>query len=310
MRISAVARASVEAARRAIRDFDPDVAVVSEMLSWSFARRLIQDVPFVYDAHNVERDLLQSLRDVPDTRVRKIVFRIDESRTRRAEDELLTRAASILAVSETEARRLRELGARGPVLVAPSFAPDQDSPADPASSPATVLFVGTLNYPPNVAAVTELITAVMPLVREAVPDAALHIVGRNPSAAVKQLTDSTDWVQLGVDLPDLGPAYRSARCVVVPMRSGAGTNLKVFEALSYGVPTVGTPRAFDGIPVQAGTEVLIEETPEGLAAATIELVTDPARAAAIGATGRRALATGLSGKAASAQALADALKRA
>jgi glycosyltransferase involved in cell wall biosynthesis len=306
VRSSVVARSSMKSARIAIRDFDPDVAVVSEMLSWSFARRLVQ-VPFVYDAHNVERDLLQSLRAVPDSLARKVVFRIDESRARRAEDELLSRAASVLSVSDVEARRLRDLGARGPVVVVSSFAPDQDLPADPASGPPSVLFVGSLNYPPNVAAVTELITAVMPLVRETVPDAELHIVGRKPSGAVTQLADGTDWVKLDVDLPDLGPAYRSARCVVIPMRSGAGTNVKVFEALSYGVPTLGTPQALDGIPVDAGTEVLVEQTLDGLVAATIQLLTDPVHAAAIGAAGYQAFATRLSGKVASAQALAEAL---
>jgi glycosyltransferase involved in cell wall biosynthesis len=93
------------------------------------------------------------------------------------------------------------------------------------------------------------------------------------------------WVELIEDAPDLEPYYRTARCVVLPIRSGGGSRLKVFEALAYGVPIVGTSRAVAGIPIGDGAIVRADDT-EGLVSGAVAVLSDDDVAGRLGSMGR------------------------
>lgn len=308
VRSPVVSRDALRRAENVLADFDPHVAVVSEILSWSFAARLVRGVPYVYDAHNVESDLFRSLLESPGTAwPQKVLFRLDQNRVRKAEQELLRNAGAVLSVSDAEADRHRQLGAAGPVLTLPNSVPSQKRPVDPAAAPPEILFVGTLRYPPNIDAVETLVRDVMPRVVARVPNARLHIVGRRPTAAVEALVASAPWARLSADLPELADAYAGARCAVIPMRSGAGTNVKVYEALSYGLPTIGTSKAFEGIEVRPGADVLASDSIDDLAASAADVLLDDDRAREVGRAGYAAFETRLSWSAAGGPVLNQAL---
>lgn len=286
LRSPRITRRSRIATAAAVGEFDPQVAVVSEVMSWSVARRLVPPmVPLVYDAHNDETLLFAQLHAGARGPVDRTTFSVDESRVARAEAALLRRAAVVAAVSPEDAVTLGARRPGGPVVVVPSTVPLADEPADPATAGPVVLFVATLDYAPNVAALHSLVTEVLPSVAARQP-LTLLVVGRRPGRSVRDLADATPWIELHPDPPDVGPFYRRARCAVLPIRAGGGTKLKVLEALSHGLPVVATPEAVSGIAVSDGEGVLIRAGVAELAAEAGRLLSDAQVAAALGRAGR------------------------
>ena len=272
-------------AARAIRSFEPDLAVISDLLSWPVAGPLLPDVAWIFDSHNVESDLFAQMAGTASGLFDRVTLAVDRRRVARQEREVVGAADAVLAVSQEDADALQRLGQprRDPVVV-PSSVPDPGIAREFVADP-TVLFVGTLDFPPNVEAVTELINGVMPRVRDHVPDALLRVVGRKPTAAVRSLLAGASWVDFAEDAPNVDVHYRQARCVILPIRSGGGSRLKVYEALAHGVPVVGTDRAFAGIPLEANA-VVRAETVHDLVEGAVRLLTDDSFARDAGAAAR------------------------
>lgn len=149
-----------------------------------------------------------------------------------------------------------------------------------------VLFTGTMNYPPNADGAAWFVEEVLPLLRQRRPDVALEIVGRNPGDAVLRLADPGRVEVLG-RVPDLKPHFETAGVVVVPLRSGSGTKLKLLEAMAAGRPIVSTSIGAEGVEVRDGEHLVIADDPKDFAHAVDMLLADPVRAVAMGAAGRR-----------------------
>lgn len=278
-------RAERSALAARISDFAPDVAVVSEVMGWSVACGLVPPrLPLVYDSQNLEGPLFRRLARDARGVLDRVTLAVDARRVASEEDGLLTRADRVLAVSaqDRDAFLIKRPGLQ--VVVAPSSVPTPPDPAVPAAAGPLVLFVGTLDYGPNVAAVLELAETILPEVRRTVA-ARLRVVGRRAVPAIRDLAGRHTWLELVEDAPDLARHYRSARCVVLPIRSGGGTKLKAYEALSWGVPVVSTPEAVAGIDLVVG-DVLLASAPDELAAHATSVLADDRVAAELGARAR------------------------
>jgi glycosyltransferase involved in cell wall biosynthesis len=246
----------------------------------------------IYDAHNVESRLFREMTADARTWLDKITFAVDARRVARQERLVLESADAVVAVSAEDARELAGLAQlrRAPVVV-PSSVPLPEIPVTP-TGPPVVLFVGTLDFPPNVAAVTELVNGVLPRIRVRLPDTRLLVVGRRPTAAVRALAQGKDFVEVRADVEDVDPSYREARCTILPVRIAGGSRLKVYEALAYGLPVVGTAAALSGIELSEVAEG--GETADQLAEAAIRILGDDSYAARLGAAGRSYFAEHLS----------------
>jgi glycosyltransferase involved in cell wall biosynthesis len=113
----------------------------------------------------------------------------------------------------------------------------------PPGAPPVLLFVGALDYGPNVVAVRRLLDEVMPAVLRSRPDALLQVVGRGAG----RVRDRRPWLQVHADVPDVAPFLAGASACVVPLTSGGGTRLKILEALAAGVPVVSTAVGAEGL---------------------------------------------------------------
>lgn len=276
---------SIRECRQHILRFGPDVAVVSEVMTESLMKRLLPAIPWIYDAHNVEHALFDRMVSEEKQVFDRLTFAVDRRRVSRTERRLVQTADAVICVSEEDAAGLAKLGACHPPTVVRSSVPIPPAPATPAEAGPVALFVGTLDYPPNVAAVTELVEKVMPAVRASVSAARLTVVGRKAGDELRSLLRSQDWIDLGEDVPDVAPFYAASRCVVLPIRFGGGSRLKVSEALAWGLPTVGTAAAFAGLPIPEGV-VLRAESAAEIAASVRRVLTDATLAGELG-TGAR-----------------------
>jgi len=146
----------------------------------------------------------------------------------------------------------------------------------PFAARCGVLFVGGAVHPPNVDAVHWLIEAIIPKVREHIPDCPFHLVGEGLKAALPRGWVIPDGVQLHGYVPDLGALLGQCRVSVAPLRFGAGVNGKINQAMAAGLPVVATRSISHGLHARDGEDILLADDAEGLAAAIVRLHQDPA----------------------------------
>ncbi len=151
--------------------------------------------------------------------------------------------------------------------------------------PGEILFVGGLFYPPNIDAVLFFHRKIFPIVRRSIPEARFRIVGLAPDESIARLDNGRDCV-VNASVEDLSPYYARAALVVAPIRLGAGSKLKVVEALSRGKALVSTTFGAEGFDLRPGIDLEIGDKPEEFAARCIRLLRDPAARAALAASGR------------------------
>jgi glycosyltransferase involved in cell wall biosynthesis len=137
------------------------------------------------------------------------------------------------------------------------------------------LFVGTLGYFPNVEGVLWFGREVLPLVlRRAGRPVETVVVGAGWSPLLPRLEHLAGGHIAG-NAADVRPYYEQANAVIVPLRAGGGTRIKVIEAFGLGRPVVGTPIGLEGIDAADGEHALIAGDPEAFAASCLRLIQDP-----------------------------------
>ncbi len=139
------------------------------------------------------------------------------------------------------------------------------------TKPPSLLFVGNLNYVPNLDAAERLATSILPALRRRFPAAELHLAGAG-KAAVQFARRSG--VHAHGFVADLGPLYDRASVTVVPLRAGGGSRIKILEAFAYGLPVVATPVAAAGLDVSDGDQLLIADDDTELVGAALRIATD------------------------------------
>jgi glycosyltransferase involved in cell wall biosynthesis len=167
------------------------------------------------------------------------------------------------------------LGGGPHVWVVPNGAdplPELPPPA-PDGSGCTLLFVGEMSYSPNVDAVTFFVRRVLPIIRQHIPSARFLVIGSNPVPAVRALEDGRAVTVTG-PVTSVRPYLENARLVVVPIRYGAGTRLKILEAMGHGRAVVSTTIGAEGLDVRHDEHLLIADEPSAFAQACIRLARD------------------------------------
>lgn len=136
----------------------------------------------------------------------------------------------------------------------------------------TLLFIGALDYEPNTEAVEWFARDVMPQLVKRVPDVRVRIIGRGRSHV--GWVGNVDGMELVGSVDSVRPELRSADAVIVPIRVGAGTRLKVVEALANRLPLVTTSIGGEGIDLTDGLDALIADDASAFASACARVLTD------------------------------------
>jgi glycosyltransferase involved in cell wall biosynthesis len=163
---------------------------------------------------------------------------------------------------------------------------DHFRPLAVRKDPATLIFHGHLGYAPNIAAALELANRILPLVRERVPTATLHLVAADPVPEIRRLAARPD-IRLTISPPDVRPALCSAAVYVSAVRHGTGMKNKILEAMALRLPIVCYQESAAGIRCQPGRHLLLARDPDDFAEQVVGLVQDRLRAESIAAAGRR-----------------------
>jgi GT2 family glycosyltransferase len=192
----------------------------------------------------------------------------------RRELEAIAGADTAILVSSEEVELAVERGAPRERLVEWGYPVEPRRPATPFADRRDLLFVGGFAAAgsPNEDAIVEFARAVLPRIRERLPDVRLHIVGARPTASVLALASSA--IVVHGRAADLGEHYEGCRVFVNPLRFGAGIPLKLAEALAHGIPAVAVPLAARALGLVDGVDALVASNDEEFAASVVRLHED------------------------------------
>jgi len=158
-------------------------------------------------------------------------------------------------------------------------------PQPERAEPGHLVFVGVMDYLPNIDGCTWFVREILPRLRARCPTARLSIVGSRPTPEVLALGCEPGVTVTGfVDDPREWLARASVS--VAPLRIARGIQNKVLEALAMGLPVVGTTSATQGVEGEPGRDFLLANSVEEQVAAIARLIEDPQLARKLGAQSR------------------------
>ena len=257
-----------------------DVVLLSHLSAWHDFGDLV-DAPTIVDVDNLDSIAHRARAAIrggePVTGVarlvdaaRRRVDRIDADRMARLEQRCAAHVDAMVLCSELDVRRAGFPNGR---VVANGYTRAGATPTGEAGPPEAVperpelFFVGQLAYAPNSDAVRWFANEVLPLVRARMPEARFRVVGRHPDVVAD--VEELPGVELVGPVEDLQGELDRAVVAVVPIRFGAGTRLKVVEALANRIPLVSTTIGAEGIDVVEGVHALLADDAAAFADACV-----------------------------------------
>jgi len=255
--------------------------IVGRHLKYPSKAGALQYAPTIIDVDDSELDLYRSLiNDRRTNFIRRAVLKRRINSLNRIVPGLLNRS-TCLWVSKEEDRDLPGCE-RASVLSNIPYRmslPDLPSPFPPNKDSKTILFVGMLSYVYNVEGIDSFIKEAWPLVRQAIPDAVLRLVGSRLNDQDRERWAATPGLDVVGFVPDVCEAYRDCAFAVVPVWCGGGTNIKVLEALMYGRTCVVSQPSHRGYAttLRHNESLIVGENPQAMAAHCIALLRDPDR---------------------------------
>ena len=242
--------------------------------------------PGVVVAHNVEALIWQRYHETEPNPLKRWYIRGQWRKFQRFEQRVFRRAERVIAVSPDDARLVREdLGVPHVEVVENGMDGRYFGAVSAQREPGRLLFLGSLDWRPNLDAVNLLLDRIFPEVLAREPSARLVLVGRNPPPALVRRVQTQPRVALHADVADVRPFLASSAALVVPLRIGGGSRLKILEALAAGLPVVSTRVGAEGLDLVAGRDLVVAEVAD-MAEALLECLRQPARATTMAEHGR------------------------
>ena len=241
----------------------------------------------VVNSHNIDYELARQYAGSGSNLVRRLYAEANWRKLRREELATYRDADGVYLCSAADQQRLIHEIPNARTAVIPNAADVeyyQPCYADPSPDGRTVVFFGLLSYVPNVDGVLHFVRDIWPRIAEAHPEARFKIIGGRPPPSLLALAGPR--VEFTGFVPDLRPHLAEAAAVVVPLRLGGGTRLKIVEAMAMGKAIVSTTLGAEGIEAVPGRDLLIEDQPAAFADAVNRLLADPGSAARIGQSAR------------------------
>ncbi|HXJ96825.1 MAG TPA: glycosyltransferase family 4 protein [Terriglobia bacterium] len=231
-------------------------------------------VPTALFQHNVETEIWRRHVLTEPSQVKKLVYGIEFLKMLRYERTRVQRFQHVIAVSDHDKRLMAAWVDASRITVVPTGVDLQQYKPEPSPQPTEplVMFVGAMDWEPNVDAVEYFCSEVWPLVVADVPEARFRIVGRNPGRRVQQLASGA--IEVTGSVPSVVDHLRQAAVVVVPLRIGGGTRLKIYEAMAAGKAVVSTSVGAEGLDVHDGRDILLADDAAGLAQRVMTLLRD------------------------------------
>ena len=227
--------------------------------------------------HNVETLIWRRHAETASDALRRWYFRGQAAKMFGYEQSVARQAGHIVAVSEKEAGLFCTMfGASRASSVDTGVNLDYFTP--PALLPDIprfdLVFIGSMDYLPNIDGVSWFLRDILPLIRRARPEVSVAIAGRGPSEEIRALAAAANVTVTGT-VPDIRPYLWGSRLSIVPLRIGGGTRLKIYEAMGARSPIVSTTIGAEGLAIHPPGDIRLADTAETFSAQVTELLDQP-----------------------------------
>jgi polysaccharide biosynthesis protein PslH len=255
-----------------------DVAVCDFLdAAVNFPGRL--NVPSVLFQHNVESEIWRRHAETAGNPAKQMIYGMEFRKMLRYERGAVRKFHHVIAVSENDRSLMMEWVDSDRITVVPTgvdlaqYAPNPDASSSYAPEPAPlVTFIGAMDWEPNVDGVEFFCREVWPTIKAEVPEVRLRIVGRNPVRRVEKW--ASDSVEVTGRVPSVVEHLRESAVVIVPLRIGGGTRLKIYEAMAAAKAVVSTTVGAEGLDVQHGRDIILADDARAFSQAVIMLLRD------------------------------------
>jgi glycosyltransferase involved in cell wall biosynthesis len=245
------------------------------------ARRLVM-------AHNVESLIWQRYYETEPNAFKRWYIRKQWRKFERFERLAFAEADRIVAVSPEDAALIeQQFGADNVAVVDNGVDTEYFRPRAGKRETKRILFLGSLDWRPNLDAVDQLLDHIFPMVQAMEPTAKLCLVGRNPPPVLREKVRGQASVELHGNVSDVRPYLTQSGVLAVPLRIGGGSRLKILEALAAGVPVVSTKVGAEGLCLEAGKHLTVVDGIKDMAAALVHTMQAREQALAQVERGRR-----------------------
>jgi glycosyltransferase involved in cell wall biosynthesis len=254
------------------------------------------------DEHNIEYDIVRRTAGVEASVLRRAYSAVEWRKVRREERHAWSHLDGCTVTSVRDQDMLLADEPTAHTAVVPNgvdlefFQPSRLSHLPAPREPQTLLFFGAIDYYPNTDAMLFFLHDALPQLAARYPHLRLCIVGRKPPESIVAQRSATVEVTGVVD--DVRPWIERADVVIVPLRIGGGTRLKILEAMAMGKAVVSTTLGAEGLDVVPERDLLIADDAASLVAQIGRLLDDPELGRRIGASARKLVASRYSWKAA------------
>lgn len=240
----------------------PDV-VHFDTISLAPYLKCCRGTPTVLNHHNVESQMMCE-RSINEGNVAKrLYYRLEGRKLRSYEHRVLSKFDLNITCSDQDSSLLATEHPGVNCLTVPNgvdteyFKPEKSEYED-----FSLIFAGGLGWYPNLDAMNYFVDEIWPLLKMKMPNATMHLIGRNPTNKFLSLAkQDPDFLVHGF-VDDVRPYLKRADVYVCPIREGGGTKLKILDALAMGCPVVSHPFATVGIDVEQGVTVEHASSPE------------------------------------------------
>ncbi|HJU16622.1 MAG TPA: glycosyltransferase family 4 protein [Stellaceae bacterium] len=244
--------------------------------------------PVIVDSHEIAYDLARQFVRAGGNLGRRLYAGANWRKLRHEELRTYRDADGVYLCSAADERRLLDQAPGVRTAVIPNAADVEyykPRPTDPPPDGRTVVYFGLLSTVPNVDGVIHFAQNIWPRVATAHSEARWEIIGGRAPPSLLALAGPR--VELTGFVSDLRPHLAAAAVVVVPLRLGGGTRLKIVEAMAMGKAVVSTTLGAEGIEAVPGRDLLVADEPAAFADAVNRLLTEPSLAARIGRSARQ-----------------------
>lgn len=248
---------------------------------WSPYAEAVRHLPGrkLFMAHNVESMIWQRYHENEKNPLKRWYIGRQVTKFVRFERNVLKLADMTVAVSENDACWFQnQFDINRIDVVDNGVDTEYFQPKDNVREPATLLFLGSLDWRPNQDGIEEFLRGPYPALQSQNPDIRLLIVGRNPPVSLCQKWNSLKNVEVHPNVDDVRPFLSRSSALVVPLRIGGGSRLKILEALACGTPVISTEVGAEGLRLVDGVHFRSVSTIRELVTPIMEYLTHPDKA--------------------------------
>ena len=272
-----IARHYVQAIADAVRKLDLsrfDAVHFDHLDATVYYSLLPKGVRTFLDEHNIVTiQMKSSLKSIKSPLI-KFYIKYQLNKVSEFESEMAGKMERCFVCSEEDKKRLQDTCPRAVISVAPNgvdldyFGP---SGRDKHSRKA-IVFVGSMDYLPNIAGVEWFYENVWPEIKKYFPTLKFYVVGKNPPLTLRRRLSADLNIKIIGGVSDVRPYYYKSLASIVPLLSGSGTRLKILEAMACGTPVISTIIGAEGLNAVQSEHLLIADEPVEFAAKILELI--------------------------------------